>query len=309
MNLETAIETYLTAKAEQGRRSQTLAHYRRILTAHAAALGPGRDVGEIAPSDVAAWIDANRAALSANTQANYYDIARGLWEWLRAEGHVERSPVQARVRRPRVSPVRSRAISPGDEAAMLAAARNDPRDYALLRFLADTGARVTAVARVRVGDLDLKRRRANLLEKGGLPVVVRYGHLTAEALSDWLAVRPAWPHDYVFASYRGTPLTRFTLYGILKAIARVAGVEGRFNPHSFRHKVGKDWFDAGKPIPLIQGKLNHLDPGTTAKYYANRDEEELEAGTEELAPPDPSSPGAVTHVTATGTVLRAVRSA
>lgn len=309
MLLHEAVETYLAAKAEQGRRPQTLAHYRRVLAAHAAALGPGRDVAEIAPSDVAAWIDANRAAYHANGAANRYDIAHGFWRWLVEQGQVARSPVQVHVPHPPVSPVRDRALSGDDLAAMLAATRENPRDYALLRFLADTGARAGAVAGVRIRDLDLKRRRANVTEKGGRPVVVRFSRATAGALSDWLAARPAWPHDHVFASVRGRPLSSHGIWDVLEAIARRAGVSGRWNPHSFRHKVGRDWFNAGEPLPRIQAKLNHLDAGTTAKYYANQDEEALDAATEALAAPDPETPGTIARLTATGTALRAVRSA
>jgi integrase len=285
VNLTEAVDAFLDSRREARRRASTLTHYRRILTAHARALGPGRDVTTITPAQVERWF----ASLhyTPGGMYNHYVIVNSFWTWLQRSGHVARSPVLFTCPQPPVSLIRNRSISDADLAAMLAAARSDPRDYALLRFLADTGARAGAVAGVRLADLDLDSGTASVLEKGNQRLTVWFGSLTAAALRDWLAVRPAWPHDHVFASARGRPLSSHGIWDVLEPIAQRAGAVGRWNPHAFRHHGGKTWFDAGKPLPLVQLKLGHSRAETTARYYANRSADELRDGTEELAPPDP----------------------
>lgn len=171
---------------------------------------------------------------------------------------------------------------------MVAAAREKARsgqgrDLAMLLFTVDTGARAGEVASLRRENLNLKRYEALVDGKTG-PRVVDFTHRTAQALSDWLSQHPTPQSDFVFvglhAPNQGEPIGPGTLYQVFRRLAKSAGVTGRFNPHSIRHRVGQVWAD-NTNLELVRQKLGHRDISTTA-VYANQDRERVKRFTEKV---------------------------
>ncbi len=136
--------------------------------------------------------------------------------------------------------------------AMLAACKGprlmDKRDEALIRFMAETGARAGEVLALCLGDVNLAAGTAVIHRgKGGKARTVPFGPRTGAAIDRYIRARR---HHRLAASpalWLGEGGKGFAYYGLRCALAyraRLAGVEG-FHPHMMRHTAADRWLSAG----------------------------------------------------------------
>lgn len=148
------------------------------------------------------------------------------------------------------------------------------RDRTLLLFLYNTGARVQEAASLRIGDLVLDRQPwVRLHGKGDKWRTCPLWQETAEHLRRLVERRHgvAGPEEAVFCSARGTALTRFGLYKIVRRHASrfdaAPGPRGRrVTPHVFRHTAAVHLLEAGVEVNVIRGWLGHVSLDTTNRY-------------------------------------------
>ncbi len=217
--------------------------------------------------------------LSLHTINGHIRAWRRLFRWLASEGYIEKNPAQ-RLKLARTPDEDPKAATGDDIKRLLQAAKESgPRDYALVCFLVDTGARVRGVASLTLEHLDLERRRAIVIEKSQKRERVRrvyFSEITAMALAQWLAVRPDVAEPQVFLNLqRDTPLTPSGIYQVLKRLARKAGIEGRFNPHSLRHAFARRLLQQGADLGTVSQLMGHSTVDVTVRYYARWADDEL----------------------------------
>ncbi|MFF4086368.1 tyrosine-type recombinase/integrase [Streptomyces nigra] len=124
----------------------------------------------------------------------------------------------------------------------------DRRDEAIVRLMAETGARAGEIVGMRVTDIDLKRGAAIVRRgKGGKGRTVPVGPQTAQALERYIRARrmhrlaqtPA-----LWLGERGKGFTYDGLYVALRYRADQAGIPD-FHPHVLRHTAAGRWLAAG----------------------------------------------------------------
>jgi site-specific recombinase XerD len=149
------------------------------------------------------------------------------------------------------------------------------RDHVLLLFLYNTGARVQEVADLRVQNLELDPPpRVALHGKGDKWRFCPLWAETASQLHCLLEHEGAQdaPDHPVFTSRRGTPLSRFGIYKIVRRHAsqldRPAYASGRHRvtPHVFRHTTAVHLLEAGVDVNVVRGWLGHVSLDTTHRY-------------------------------------------
>jgi len=144
------------------------------------------------------------------------------------------------------------------------------RDYALLLFLYNTGARASEVSRLTVGDLDLVMPVATLHGKGRKIRQCPLWKVTAGALREVVLNRPA--NQGVFVNRHGESLTRYGVHILVKRHARQAAVKAptlrnkRVSPHSIRHSTAMALLRSGVDINTIRIWLGHGSLQTTHIY-------------------------------------------
>jgi site-specific recombinase XerD len=159
--------------------------------------------------------------------------------------------------------------------ALLAApdrrASHGARDYALLLFLYNAGARADEAARLTVTDLDLGPSPAvKILGKGNKTRLCPLWISTATALRWLVAGRTG--QDPVFLNRRREGMTRFGIYALVKRCAaqaarRVASIgTKRVSPHVIRHTTAVHLLRAGVDINTIRAWLGHVSIDTTNIY-------------------------------------------
>jgi integrase/recombinase XerD len=168
---------------------------------------------------------------------------------------------------------------PEMDALLAAPDRNSEqgrRDYALLLFLYNTGARADEAAQLSVGDLRLAqppRRDHSSVQIRGKGNKLRLCPLwphTAQELDALVAEKAAIEH--VFINRCGRPLTRFGIHAMVKRYAeRVSATmpalaAKRVSPHTIRHTCATHLLRAGVDINTIRAWLGHVSMDTTNVY-------------------------------------------
>ena len=106
---------------------------------------------------------------------------RTLHRFLADEGHARRRPDRRRRRRPGCRPGLPKALTEDEVAALLAASVGDDpvarRDRAILEVLYGTGARISELVGLSLGDLDLDGGLVRVFGKGSKERIVPFGRL------------------------------------------------------------------------------------------------------------------------------------
>lgn len=156
-------------------------------------------------------------------------------------------------------------IAPNRQTAMGA------RDYALLLFLYNSGARADEAAKLTIGRLKLNEPASvRILGKGNKPRVCPLWPATSGVLSKLVAGRNTG--DTVFLGRTNQPMTRFgihrivTHYGELASKSILTIKDKRISPHSIRHTTAVHLLRAGVDINTIRAWLGHVSLDTTHIY-------------------------------------------
>jgi integrase/recombinase XerD len=145
------------------------------------------------------------------------------------------------------------------------------REYALLLFLYNSGARADEAAKLSVGDLQLGASPSVRLHgKGNKLRTCPLWPKTATSLSRLVAERDK--SDAVFLSRVNQPLTRFGIHRVVTQYANLASTAmptlntKRVSPHTIRHTTAVHLLRAGVDINTIRAWLGHVSLDTTHIY-------------------------------------------
>lgn len=285
MAFAAGIEHYLTRKRARGARDNTIRAYGadlRQLAEFVTWLDATDLVALLTSRTIARWFDALSADdVSARTQARKLAVVRGFVKHALAEGWIKHDPTAGE----RVSFRARRVIAPEMDALLRIIdgidgdKPDDVRDRALLRLAIDSGLRISEAASLDMphmgcqATIDLRRRIAHVVGKGGDVETVPFNDATGRALDAWMRVRehiarPSEPALFVTAS--GKRPTRQTLHAIFKRRAAAAGVSGA-HWHLMRHRRISQVVNACG-IKIAQQFARHASASTTQLYGAHADQ-------------------------------------
>lgn len=156
--------------------------------------------------------------------------------------------------------------SPGNARAI--------RETAIIELLYGTGARISEVVSLNVGDVvkmdggEVSSLR--LTGKGGKVRVVPLGSYARNALDQYLVrVRPQLVHKdlrALFLNDRGGRLSRQSMWRSVSEAAIRANIETDVSPHSLRHSYATHLLDGGADVRVVQELLGHSSVTTTQIY-------------------------------------------
>ena len=172
------------------------------------------------------------------------------------------------------------------------------RDYALLLFLYNTGARADEAARTTIAALRLDDPPSvRIVGKGRKVRLCPLWPHTAETLAGLLGPRLSGPADApVFRNVRRQPVTRFGIHTLVERTVAKAGHttpslrDKRVSPHTLRHSTAVHLLRSGVDINTIRAWLGHVSLETTNRYA----EVDLEMKAKALAACAVTAPASVT---------------
>lgn len=145
------------------------------------------------------------------------------------------------------------------------------RDYALLLFLYNSGARADEAARVSIGDLDLgSSPSVRIWGKGRKERPCPLWTLTADILRPLITARP--PSERVFLNRRRQPMTRYGVHAmverhVVSISEKMPSLKNKqISPHTIRHTCAVHLLRAGVDINTIRAWLGHVSVDTTNIY-------------------------------------------
>jgi integrase/recombinase XerD len=165
------------------------------------------------------------------------------------------------------------------------------RDYALLLFLYNSGARASEAANLRIVDVDWHVKFVRIIGKGNKQRTCPLWNDTIEQLR-WIADRRAH-EQYVFLNRNRQPITRYGIHAMVERCAIIAAAKlpslssKRLSPHVIRHTTATHLLRAGVDINTIRAWLGHVSINTT-NIYAETD---LETKARALATCSPETNG------------------
>jgi integrase/recombinase XerD len=165
------------------------------------------------------------------------------------------------------------------------------RDYSLLLFLYNSGARASEAAKLGIADIDWHTQSIRIVGKGNKQRNCPLWSTTMEQLSRITAKRQ--PEQRVFVNRNGQPITRFGIHTMIERHALKAAAQApslgtkRVSPHVIRHTAATHLLRAGVDINTIRAWLGHVSLNTT-NIYAETD---LETKARALATCAPDTAG------------------
>jgi integrase/recombinase XerC len=164
------------------------------------------------------------------------------------------------------------ALSP-DEAAHLVAIDGDDalalRDRALFELAYSSGLRLSELAALDVGSVDLATGEVRVWGKGAKERIVPVGAAARDAIRNWLAARAAIEpvgNDAMFLTRAGSRLSPRAIESRLATWAIKRGLSQHVHPHMLRHSFASHVLQSSGDLRAVQEMLGHASIASTQVY-------------------------------------------
>lgn len=270
--------------------------YRWSLSSFVRWMGAGRPLSEIDNVDLLRFVasEINQKDYAPATKVKRVKAVKRFFNWCVEMGFLSESPatvlktpsVPRKLSREKAMPewVFNRILAYAEGETPHSARR--PRDLALLLMLSSTGIRRISAAHLTMNAIDMDRRLAFIIGKGGHEHVVRFSPYCADVLAEWFAMRTSEAGDYLWMK-DGRFIKPEAIAQIIRRMCKAVDA-GSYGSHSIRHKLGHAAADAGVPITITATMLGHASTKTTETYYP-ADFETAHQMMDKLAKSNPSS--------------------
>ncbi|MEI8061247.1 MAG: site-specific tyrosine recombinase/integron integrase [Candidatus Berkelbacteria bacterium] len=146
------------------------------------------------------------------------------------------------------------------------------RDRLILELLFSTGLRVSELAHLNVGDINLERDEIPVRGKGGKVRVVFLSESAHQILETYIKLVPAQAgiqnnsDALILNKLGGDRLTVRSIERIVAKYAKAAGISKHVSPHTLRHTFATDLLINGADLRSVQSLLGHANVSTTQIY-------------------------------------------
>lgn len=297
----TATKQFLAENQHRFRTPESRNTYRRRLATLQAAC-PGKRVSEFREADLLAYC--GNPKLAPSSQRGYRDVIISFFQWAHGEGMVDRDPsvrLKQKLRPPNVKVRLGNWLTAAELPELLAVCDDGTeigkRDRTILATDFLTGLRVSALASLRWGHVDLRSKRLAVKDKGGKITPKGLPASLVECLMEWrsLAAKglgrpvgagdPVFPRAYYLGGYNGTGERSIAWdkamghQGIRDVFQRRGEAAGwpTLRPHDGRRTMIGIWAEQFG-LEIASKAAGHANLGTTEVYLRDNPNRHVEAG-------------------------------
>lgn len=287
-NLQSAIETFISAKEMENRSPKTIKTYKQTLNKFGEWYADQNyeELSDDVVSDYirfmtlekVKWDDhpTNHSAqvgVSPRSINNIIRVLRIFFNFLMKERRISHNPA-LNVSYQQESEDTFDVFTDEDVLKLLAAPNIKTytgfRDYVMMMLLVDCGLRIGEMTNIKIADIDFSLRQVTLrasITKTNRTRILPISRKTADALMQLVDFINAEPSDYVFLTSFGERYQADTFAKMLKKYAKKAGIEGvRVSPHTFRHYFAIKYLRSGGDSFSLMRILGHTDVSMTQRY-------------------------------------------
>ncbi|WP_028264281.1 site-specific tyrosine recombinase/integron integrase [Atopobium fossor] len=224
-------------------------------------------------------LELTRAGYSERTINRHLSALRSMYKWLARESAIQTNGVSA-VTSPKIPKTLPHVMSHAEVIALFKTCHGSDmesiRDKAFLELLYASGARISEIAHLTVGDIDFTQRQLTLFGKGSKQRIVPLYSRALEATKLYLEIaRPQLvskvrnlkeTSDKLFVSVRGNAMSAAALRKAFEKRIIQAGLDPSLTPHAMRHTFATVMLDGGADLRSVQELLGHESLSTTQIY-------------------------------------------
>ena len=236
----------------------------------------GISVSDVRPADLHRFLAGlHDVGIHPRSQARLLSGIKSFFRFLLLEDSINADPSEL-IESPKIGFRLPEVLTVGEVDAIIAAVdRSKPegqRNRAMLETLYSCGLRVSELVNLKISDLYFDEGFIRVEGKGGkqrlVPISPRAVHELRFYFDDrnQADIKPGF-EDYVFISLRrGKPLSRISVFALVKDLAQQAGITKNISPHTFRHSFATHLLEGGANLRAIQCMLGHESITTTEVY-------------------------------------------
>lgn len=212
--------------------------------------------------------------LAATSIARHLVSVKMFFRYLVLEGILQDSVVEL-LSSPKLWQHLPQVLSPETIDRLLAAPQRDDRyplrDRALLTLMYATGCRASEVVGLKLKDVHLEEGFCRCTGKGNKERLVSLNPVAKAAVEAYLkGERPELvkrtEEGWLFLSRSGQPLTRISVWQLVRKYAARIGCSRNVSPHTLRHSFATHMLAGGAEIRALQELLGHASIATTQIY-------------------------------------------
>ncbi|MBQ3440189.1 MAG: tyrosine recombinase XerD, partial [Bacteroidales bacterium] len=251
-------------RIERGMSPNTVASYSRDVEGLLGAY-EGYRAADIGTAEIERYLSERiEKGLAKRSQARMLSSFRSFFNWCVEEGEVKENPCD-RIDAPKLGKYLPAVLSVEEVDAILSSVDTKTatglRSRAILEVLYGCGLRVSECTGLRISHVHLDEGYVDVVGKGNKQRIVPLGEMAAEAIRNYLPVRPepaARPfEDILFLNRAGRPLSRVSVFNLVKEQAMAAGIHKEISPHTFRHSFATHLIEGGADLRVVQEMLGH----------------------------------------------------
>jgi integrase/recombinase XerD len=281
------LRTYIHfLELEKNASANTVASYKLDLMRYLEYLEARKIVslGRVKEQDVIGFLAMLREiGLSPRSITRNFSAIKGFHKFLLGEGATTTIPTE-HIDAPKLSKTLPDVLNQDEVEAIL----NQPstieplgiRDKAILETMYATGMRVSELTQLRLSNVSVDDGIVRVFGKGSKERLVPIGRSALEWIAKYVQEtrgplsKKGRGKDALFLNARGTPLSRMTIWNIVRTYTLKAGITKDVHPHTFRHSFATHLLEGGADLRSVQEMLGHSDISTT-EIYTHIDREYL----------------------------------
>ncbi len=221
-------------------------------------------VHEVTSEDIQAFLaKMSEKGYTPKSLSRKLNSTRTFYRFLKVNEYITDDP-SLLVEHPRYELAPPRILKPTEYRALRDAARNDPRMFAIIELLLQTGIRIGELAELRLSDIQGDNLRIRAHEKHE-ERLVPLNRPAKEALNNYLKVRPQVKDDHIFVTKSGKPFLVRNIRTAIERYFRIAEIENA-KVNDLRHTFVAHHLKHGVSLVLLSKILGHKRISTTERY-------------------------------------------